>query len=326
VVEDRAPQRDRPVAVVDEVEQPRLLRPVDVRGGRDLPEAAVRAAARLVAVDAGARHRADPVLVLVAGDETDHGRMAQEQALDGLRRPGRLRAGARGRGLAQVHVLIGRRRVVAGRERAHRLVHRLERVVGEHERELARLVGRGELLVEPGELRLVEVAAVAAGVGHGVEHHEAHTRPRMERVVALVQLEVGLREPVTDRHARGDEVLLDVLALEQQMTARVLRDGPRQRRVGGGGDQGVAHAGRGGVGAGGQAGHLHAAGGDRVERRVPVLVALHEAVVVAEDAVPRHVLEAGGQERLVHALEQARVVAHLLERCASASFCSWRGE
>ena len=43
----------------------------------------------------------------------------------------------------------------------------------------------------------------------------------------------------------------------------------------------------------GQAGDLHAAGRDRVERGVAVLVALHEPVVVAEDAVPRHVAEAG---------------------------------
>ena len=49
VVEDRSPDRDGPVGVVDDVEQPRLLRPVDVRGGRDLPEAALGRPVRRVA-------------------------------------------------------------------------------------------------------------------------------------------------------------------------------------------------------------------------------------------------------------------------------------
>ena len=166
VVEDRAPDRDGPVGVVDEVEQPRLLRPVDVRGRRDLPEAALR---RAVA----ARHRADAVVVLVAGDEADHGRVAQEQALDRLE-PGRVGAAALARGLADVDRLVRHGGVVAGRERARDLVHRLQRVVGEDERELAGGVRRAQLAVEPAELLVVDVAAVAAGVRDGVEHHEAH--------------------------------------------------------------------------------------------------------------------------------------------------------
>ena len=40
VVDDRAEDRQRPVAVVDELDDPGLLRPVDVRGGVDLPEPA----------------------------------------------------------------------------------------------------------------------------------------------------------------------------------------------------------------------------------------------------------------------------------------------
>ena len=76
LVEDRPEDRERAVGVVDEVEQPRLLRPVDVR----------RVTISQKPPSPGPRVRRDPVAVLVPDHERDDAAVPQEQALDRLRR------------------------------------------------------------------------------------------------------------------------------------------------------------------------------------------------------------------------------------------------
>src|ERR687896_1241977 len=85
VVEDREHQRERAVVVSHELDQARLLRPVDVRRGRDLPEA-VRPLARVLAAVL-----VHGVLVLVAVHVREKVRAAAEQVLerlDGVRADG----------------------------------------------------------------------------------------------------------------------------------------------------------------------------------------------------------------------------------------------
>ncbi len=150
-----------------------------------------------------------------------------------------------------------------------------ERVVAEGDHELLLALGRAQLALEPAVLRVVDVAALAAALGDGVERDEAEALLGRERVVAggaggLAQL--GLRR-VAEAVRLGVADDRAVLALGDHAAVRVRRDGLAA------GDQlrdevGVAEGGEQLVGAlalealrvEGRVGeHLQAADGDRAE-------------------------------------------------------------
>ena len=322
------------VAVVDEVEQPRLLRPVDVRGGRDLPEAAVGAPARLVAVDARARHRADPVAVLVAGDEADDRRVAQEQALDGL---GRRRRACRARRSAarlspRWTSLVGRRRVVAGRERARR-PGSSSRACGGRTRASARAPRRPR---RAGRRASANCVWSRLPPSPPASETESSTTKRTPRPRAGTRSSPGRWrgcprvKPWPTGVPEVTKCCCDVLALEQQVAARVLRHG----RASATGRRAAA------ISARAQAGRRASSRARRAARSTftqPVAIASSAALrfwlpctrpswlpkMPYHGRSPKPV----GQERLVHALEQAREVAHAAGALGLAPRSrSWRGE
>jgi hypothetical protein len=70
VLDDPRRDRERAVVVVEEIDDARLLGPVGVRRGHDLPEASA----------AGAGVGRDPVAVAVTGYERDHRVVALQEA------------------------------------------------------------------------------------------------------------------------------------------------------------------------------------------------------------------------------------------------------
>ena len=202
VVEHRAEERERPVAVVEHLDQAVLLRPVGGRGGVDLPEAAAVAP----------RERQHLVLVRVPGDVGDHVR-----ELPGAARPARspMWTGADTRGsrsqpgLASWPCCVALGRRSRARRRSGRCTATPARrrcssraaadgVVAEDDDQLVGVRGRLRARAQPLPLRVVDVAvrragdrrrarrvlAVTPAVGDGVDRDEAHAGPRVPRVVA----------------------------------------------------------------------------------------------------------------------------------------------
>jgi subtilisin family serine protease len=193
LVGQRAEQRQRPVRVVHDLDQPALLGPVRrARRRVDLPPVPARGAA---GVASAGQHL---VLVRVTGHVGDHVRVRAQQraqvlaAVHGLRRA-RVEVAAR---VLVVAVLVGRAvaavRVVAASARLRRLVRHgrdqaADRVVPEDDDQLARRAGPLELAQQPAPLRVVDVALRGllhhAAVGDGVDRDEADAGLQVTRPV-----------------------------------------------------------------------------------------------------------------------------------------------
>ena len=186
VVEDRGEDRQRAVPVVRHLDEPRLLRVVDVRGGVDLPEAAGAV---------GACVRGDRVDVGVAVDPGDHALLAEQVAVT---------SSPSTRGELSPPVAD------------ERVVHRRAGVVGEDDHRLA-LRGRDGRL-QPGELRLVE-RAVGVPVGVDGVHHDEPEAALVEGVVRRVGVAVGRVKPWPLGQPGGAEVLVDDLAAARARAA-----------------------------------------------------------------------------------------------------------
>ena len=229
MLDHRPEEGQGPVAVVEQVDQARLLGPVDVGGGDDLPEA----------TPTPARVGGDLVVVLVASDVGDHAAVAQEETAQRLV-AARRRAGpagpAREHAVVRTEPVVDAGRLVAvlvaAREAAREeLVHRPKRVVREGQHQLAAPVGPPELAVHPAELGVAHVAARSPAVGHGVQHEEDQARAGPDDVVALAASEVRPGEAVPVGGAARPEVLAHVAPLLERQAARVAGHDLRPVRV-----------------------------------------------------------------------------------------------
>ena len=168
VVDQRAEERERAVAVVHDLEQARLDRPVALGRGLDPPEASA----------AGTPERGDLVLVRVAGDVRDDVRMGEQERLQVGADVDRARA-------ARVAIAAGVDPVavrVVQQARQCELVGQREpqgpdRVVAEQDDQLVARLGSSDLALDPAELRVVDVPlgrrAGDSGLLHRVDRDEA---------------------------------------------------------------------------------------------------------------------------------------------------------
>ena len=171
-----------------------------------------------------------------------------------------------------------------------------------------------QLLLEPAVLRVVEVAGRAAALGDGVERDELDALARAERVVGRGAVGRAVLRGVDVAVAVARPPTALVLGRGEDAAVRVRRD--FGRRPAAGDERRVADRRKTSLSSAPANARrverrrredLQAAGGDRAEEVVAGgRVALDEAVVVAAGDVPRH-LQALGLERVLRALEQARV-------------------
>ena len=289
MVDDGAEDRERAVAVVDELHGPGLLGPVDVGGRVDLPEAAGHLGVPRPGVGR------DGVAVGVPVDPEHDVREPQQQLGQlGTEHPARARV----------------------------VVHRPDGVVREqHEQpvvlpalhDVPRLVevvpaALLELLGEPGQLGLVDRPLGAAERVHRVER-DAADPALAEGVVGVAGRDVPRGVAVPVRGARGLEVLRDGLGAAERppvgvggdRSRRSAEQGLEPRRVVG--DQLRRQLAD--VHARGQVDDLRRPRRDLGHQGTRGDVALDQPVVVAEDRHPRHA-QALGAERSPAGVQQPR--------------------
>ena len=288
MVEQRAEHRQGAVAVVDELDDARLLRPVDVRRGVDLPEAARDRRIRRAPV------RDDGVAVRVAVHPEHRVREPEQQVANG-------RAEHAPNASAIAHRLDG---VVAEQHEDS-----VACAAGDHIAALvkkAAAAGR-QLGGEPRELRGVDRPLGSAERVHRVEDDAPH-RSAVERVVGVAGAQVPPAVAVAVRAAAGPEVLGDRLRARQRPAVRVRRDDAgrsgEQRLQCGRITAEQAERQLDDVGARRQVADLDVAGGNRCDERRRRDVALDEPVVVAECGQPGSA-QAGRVERPAHGVEQS---------------------
>ncbi len=223
--------------------------------------------------------RRDLVLVCVARHVGDDVRVVEEQLLEvgpevQRRRVARVAVApgpSRAPGVARRGVLV---LVVLGQ--------RADRMMSEDDHELLGLLGGGDRLLQPAELRVVEVALAAhrLALGDGVDGDHPHALPRRERVVG--RLPTGRRRLL--RVDQPEAVGVGLLAGDVELHVLLAVDEPplgirrHEERAVGRGEQ------RGGTQSAGLQ-RLQAAGADGLEAGVGPGVALDEPVVVAEGDV-----------------------------------------
>jgi hypothetical protein len=173
-VQHRAAQR-QPGIRLGKLDDPGLLRPVNVRGRGDLPEAAGRS--WLV-------HRPDGVDVRVPVQPGGHARMSKEQVAQ--LRPEDPPLGSRCAGVVD---------------------EGLQRMMAEQHDRAIRV--RGQLGGQPPELSIVKRALPASVLVYGVDHDAPHDAP-VESVVGRSFIGVARRVAVPDRPPGGAEMFLDV--------------------------------------------------------------------------------------------------------------------
>ena len=200
-------------------------------------------------------------------------------------------------------------------------------------------VGLRQLRVEPLELLLVDVAAVAAGLGDRVQHDEPEPRPGRKSSCPS-RRDVLLGEAVADRRPVRDEVLLDVLALPQRpargsggtsVEPALSSSGvarycacPRAIRAPSSRRPEAAHAEGLRPTRWPWALTLDAADGQRLEAELRGWLPWIRASWFPK--IPYHGIARPTERNGLFALEQAREVAHRALRCASSQFSSSSGE